>query len=164
MVGTRLLPDERRRERVYPPSVKAPPRHVHTRRFFKAGFGAALAAAAVNSIIFFIEKKFLGITFLVPSVSDAEPAELTIFNVLAASVIPAIAAALLLAVLWKFAREPINAFKTIATIFLFASLIAPFSLAVELQSKLGLSVMHIAAAIAIISTLSRVSFKESDFH
>jgi hypothetical protein len=75
-------------------------------------------------------------------------------NVVIASVVPAIAATVFLAILGKFAPRPILVFRIISVVFLLVSFGGPLSLPVDISTKVALSVMHVVAGAVIVGMLT----------
>ena len=120
------------------------------------GLVAASGAAIANLILFLITRG-LGIPYIMPlqgpdAMLEALPASMVVI----ASVVPAIAATILFAILGKFLAQPIRVFWIIATVFLVISLAAPLTLpaAVALSTKIGLTLMHVVAGATIVGILT----------
>jgi len=78
------------------------------------------------------------------------------------SVIPAVAATVLFALLGKFLSSPIRVFTIISLIVLLISLAPPLTIPAEVavSTKVGLAVMHIIAAavpVGVLTWLGRVN-------
>lgn len=117
----------------------------------------AAGGAAIANLIFFSITSGLGIPYQLPLQGPASSLEaLPAGMVVIASVVPAIAATILYAILGKFLAQPIRVFRIIATVFLIVSLAAPLTLpvAVALSTKIGLTLMHVVAGVAIVSILT----------
>jgi hypothetical protein len=130
-------------------------------RLWWVGPLAAAAAAVANVIVFMIEKNLFGLEFIMPLQPGAEAAPLTVVPVIVTSVIPAIAATILFAVLGRFTRRPILIFQIIALLFLIVSFGGPLNLPVDAATKAGLGVMHIGAWAAIVGVLTTLGRKNS---
>lgn len=124
-------------------------------RLWWVGLFAATDAAIGNVIVFALGKSLLGISFLMPpkpGVTELVPLSMT--NVVIASVVPAVAATVFLAILGKFAPRPIRVFRIISVVFLLVSFGGPLSLPVDLSTKVALSVMHVVAGAVIVGMLT----------
>lgn len=81
------------------------------------GLVATAGAAIVNLILFFITKG-LGVSYMIPAQDPSAGLEaLPAFLVIFASVLPAIGATILLAILGKFLAKPFRAFWIISVVF-----------------------------------------------
>lgn len=99
----------------------------------------------------------LGIPLAVP-MSATGPAEpITAVMVILASIVPAVAATVLLAVLARVVGRPVRVFQIIALVFLLLSLVGPALQPVALSTKLVLLSMHAVAAAAIVGVLTRLT-------
>ena len=156
MVGSPFPPDENREAKAYPAFREHPER----KRLWTAGLVAAISAAVSNAVVFFIARHLVGIQFIVPPRPGSEDfTEIGILEVVFASVIPAFAAAALVALLIKFFKKPFLIFKIIAVVVFLFSLIGPLSLEVDRFTKAALSVMHVVAALTIVSVLLKYKNK-----
>jgi len=115
-------------------------------------------AAALNTVVYFIYTA-IGFNIVLPLPNPTDPTQsstpLLLAFVVIFSFLPALAAGVLLWLLSKFTRRPVTYFTVISVIVLFVS----FGLSVPLDMpavfKVGLDVMHVVAAIAIIGGLRR---------
>ncbi len=138
---------------ISPPA--GPSAHRSFGRVLQTGLVVAIAAALVNVMVFVLAGDLLGIPFVFPYPGQGGPAApLPITLVIMASVLPAIGAALLLAVLARMTRRSLRSFLIVGLVFLIVSLGAPLSLPVALATKLALSTMHLVAAAIIIGGLT----------
>jgi hypothetical protein len=120
-----------------------------------AGLLAALVAAVANLVILVVARNLLDIPVMAPAMpASAEMAPLSAIAIIIASVIPAIGATILLAVLGKFLEYPIRVFWIISVVFLLISFTSPLNLPVDIASKVTLSLMHLIAAVAIVGVLT----------
>jgi hypothetical protein len=85
---------------------------------------------------------------------ESAPEPLPFFAVIMASLVPAIAAAIFLAILAKFTSRAGLIFIIVSVLFLLVSFGGPFSLPVDLGTQLALSVMHLVAGLAIVGLLT----------
>ncbi len=124
-------------------------------RILGAGLLVAIGAALANVVMFVLERDFFGVSFAFPyqrAGSVAMPLPVTF--VILASGLPAILAALLLAVLGRLAQRPLRIFQSVGVIILLVSFGGPISVPAGLSTKLALGVMHVVAATIIIGGLS----------
>lgn len=116
---------------------------------------AAVVAAIANLLVFFIAQNLLGITLLGPAgPGSTEMGPIPAIMVVIMSVIPAIGATIILAVLGRFLTRPIRVFGIISVVLLVLSLAGPLGLPVAVSTKLILSLMHIVAAVTIVGLLT----------
>ena len=83
------------------------------------------------------------------------PQPLSFALVIIASVVPAILAAGLLALLGRLTDRPVRPFQWIATVLAVLSLAPPLLQGEGAATKLILVAMHVVAAVAIVGILSR---------
>jgi Family of unknown function (DUF6069) len=126
-------------------------------RVWRAGLLAATVAAAANAIVFLVERTILGLPLPVPQGANAQLAPLTLVMVVVVSLVVAIAATLLLAILNRFVRRPLGWFRGVSAVVLLLSFGGPLSLPVDTATKAGLAAMHLVAAAAIVGLLTGVS-------
>ncbi|MCH7662838.1 MAG: hypothetical protein IH859_03095, partial [Chloroflexi bacterium] len=126
-------------------------------KLWRVGLIAAVAAASVNLVYFFVTKSVFDIPYIImrgpsgPSISIDAPI-IIIFNV-----VPAIGATILLAVLGRLLSRPFRAFWIISVGVFLISFMLPLGLpsSVETSTKIGLSLMHIPAGAIILGVLTR---------
>ena len=124
-------------------------------RFISAGLLAAAVAAVANLLVYFLVPALFGFTLEFPwQGPGSEIQRLPIFMVLLATVLPTIAAIVLLAVLNRFTARPVTIFRVIAVVFLLLSLAAPLTLSAPLSVRLTLVAMHVITAAIITYTLT----------
>lgn len=125
-------------------------------KLLTAGLIAGVAAAVINTLLYLIGSSVLGIQFLAPTPPTNEigpiPAPAFAFS----SLIPALAAALLLWVLGRFTKRPLSIFQLVAGIFLLFSFfpIATMPAAIPGATRVMLGLMHIVAGASIIGALT----------
>lgn len=130
-------------------------------RLLWAGPAAGIAAAIGNLIVFAVAKNLFGIPFVMPLSGPDSPLEpLPAFAVIVASMIPALAAAIFLWLLGKFAPRPVLIFQLVSIIFLLVSFGGPFSLPVDVATQLALSLMHVVAGVVIVGGLTVLGRKK----
>ncbi len=124
-------------------------------RVLGAGLFVAIGATLVNVVVFMLARDLLDIPFVFPyQGAGSAAAPLPVAFVIVASMLGALAAALLLAVLGRMTRRPLRIFQIVGITFLIVSFGGPLSLPVGLPTKLVLSAMHIMAAVIIIAGLT----------
>jgi hypothetical protein len=110
-----------------------------------------------NSIIYVVARA-LGISFEIPMGGpDAPLMELPIFAVIISTVVPTIGAAIVLALLGRFTKQPYRIFLIVSIVFLVLSFVTPLGLPLSLAGKLTLELMHVVAAAGIVWGLMRFS-------
>jgi len=139
----------------------ARPERISFSRLLWVGPVAAVVAAMANLSVFIIVKNLLGISLLVPAgPGSTELAPLPAAAVIITSVVPAIGATILLAVLGKFLARPSRTFWIISVILLLISFAAPLGLPIAVATKVILNLMHLVAAIAIVGMLTTLGRKK----
>lgn len=124
-------------------------------RFALVGLGTVIAAVLANVLVYFIGGAVVGY----------DPEFVVLRNVSAVilfTVVPAIAAVLLYAVLLRFTANPARTFTIIAAVVLVVSLIPDVTYIPSVPGATGgqtaiLSVMHVVAAIVIVWMLTTVT-------
>lgn len=116
----------------------------------KRGALGALIAAAINYLIFFISKG-VGISFILPPrMADLEPVDLSSAGIILSTVLLAVFATILILILNRFSKRPLNFFIAIALIVLVVSSAPVFLIEAPVNTKILLGIMHMVAAGAII--------------
>src|ERR671932_414030 len=120
---------------------------------------AALAAAVANALVHFAASGlgFIPQSVLVPTPSGEHP--LTVAPVVVSSVVGAIGAAIVFAIIGLFARRPVRLFRIVATVVLVLSFDTPLTVpGVPVAMRLSLVVMHVVAwavSVGLLTTLAR---------
>jgi len=127
------------------------------RRLVWVGPLAAIVAGAANLVVFAFEKAALGISFTLAMQPGAAAAPLPAAMVFVESVIPALAAAVLLALLVKFTARPVLIFQIVSAVFLLMSFGGPLAVPADTLTKLGLISLHIVAAVVIVGLLTTLA-------
>lgn len=130
------------------------PEPLANRRLWRAGLLAVVVAAVANATVFALEKSLLALPMLIVLPPATQPAPLPWSMVIGVSVVAAIVATLLFAILVRITERPRRWFQIIAVIVLLASFWGPFSQPVDLGTQMALAAMHIVAALAIIAILT----------
>ena len=122
---------------------------------------AALLAAVTNALVYFAASG-LGIVsrgVLLPSPMGLSP--LTVGMVVTASVVGAIGATLVFAIIGMLARRPVKLFRIVAAAVLVLSFVPPATIpGVPLAMRITLGVMHVVAwavSVGLLTTLVRRS-------
>jgi hypothetical protein len=122
---------------------------------------AGATAFVGNLIVYFIAQNLLGLSLMMPQFPDNTTlVPLAIGNILGASIVPAIGAAVLLAVLGRFVNRPFRIFQIVAAVFLLLSLGGPLSLAIGGTEKVFMAAMHVVTAVSITAILSTLARKQ----
>ena len=123
------------------------------------GLIAGVGAVVANFVFYWITKGVFGIPYIIPLGGPSGPLgplpapAIIIFNV-----VPAIGAAVLLAVLGKFLSRPFRMFWIISVVVFLLSFVLPLTLpsGVTTSTKIGLSLMHIIAWPVIVRVLTKL--------
>ena len=118
---------------------------------------AAVVAGAANLVVFAVEKAALGISFILALQPGATATPLPAAMVFVESVIPALVAAVLLALLVKFTARPVWIFQIISAVFLLVSFGTPLAVPADTLTKLGLISLHIIAAVVVVGLLTTLA-------
>jgi Family of unknown function (DUF6069) len=120
---------------------------------------AAVAAALANALVYFAASGLgtISQSILLPSPMGMSP--LTVRLVVITSVIGAIGAAIIFALIGLFARHPVRLFRIVAGVVLVLSFSMPATVpGVPVAMKLSLAVMHVvtwAVSVGLLTTLVR---------
>ncbi|HEU5101110.1 MAG TPA: DUF6069 family protein [Roseiflexaceae bacterium] len=124
-------------------------------RLWWASLLAGLGAAVVNVVVYYIVSAAGAIpqTVLIPGMN----LPVTVFPVILNSIVPAILAGIVLALLNRFTRRPVRIFRIVAAILLVLSFANPLTIpGAPLSMILALDFMHIVAAAIIVGVLTTV--------
>ncbi len=133
---------------------------IDIRRLLWAGPLAAIIAAGANLVVYLVAQGLLGVVLLAPAQPGAaEFVPMPATAVIIMSIIPALGATLLLAILSKVVARPIRTFWIIAAVVLLLSFITPFSLPITWDAIITLELMHVIAALVIVGILTTVGRK-----
>ena len=122
--------------------------------FVRLGFLAGLVAAVINAVLFFIGSSMGAFppTVIIPN--SGQP--LTLVPVLVSSILPAILAGLLLALLNRFTKQPLRIVNIIAVVFLMLSFAGPFSIpGAPISMIVFLNLMHVVVVGAVLTAFNR---------
>ena len=120
---------------------------------------AALAAALANALVYFAASGLGTISqgVLLPSPIGFSP--LTAGLVVTTSVIGAIGASIVFAIIGLLSRRPVRLFRIVAAVVLVLSLVPPATVpGVPVTMRLSLAVMHVVAwvvSVGLLTTLAR---------
>ena len=121
---------------------------------------AALVAAVANALVHFAASGlgFIPQSVLVPTPSGEHP--LTVAPVVVSSVVRAIGAAIVFAIIGLFARRPVRLFRIVATVVLVLSFLMPATQipGAPVAMILSMEVMHVVAwavSVGMLTTLAR---------
>lgn len=120
----------------------------------KAGLIGGIIAAFINSLLFFLGQALNG---GVLELTDGPVAELSIFMVLMASIIPGIVAGLIYLVIHRFTVKPRRWFIVLAAVIFILSVFQPISAASNPIVLGTLEMMHLGAASAIVLFILRAT-------
>lgn len=113
------------------------------------------AVAAVGNLMVWALGRALAIPLDIPM--GAQTTTLTAGPIIAASFVPALLAAVLLAMLSRLAARPLWVFQLVGGVALLLSLLGPLALPVAGATKAVLLGMHVVAALAIVGVLSKAA-------
>ena len=139
-------------------STAIPTERIALGRLWWASLLAGIGAIVANVLIYFIASAAGAIpqSVLIPGMNQPITVVLVILN----SFVPAILAAVLLALLNRFTRRPVRIFRIIAAVLLVLSFANPLTLpGAPLAMILALDLMHIVAAAIIVGVLTTVPVK-----
>ena len=137
-------------------------RHVNWGRFALVGVATVIAAVLANVLVYFIGSAIVGYD---PEFIVLRDVSATILF----TVVPAIAAVLLYAVLLRFTSNPARTFMIIAAMVLIISLIPDVVYISTVPGATGgqtaiLSLMHVVAAVVIVWVLTSFNQSQSRSH
>ncbi len=136
------------------PMHKATP-SVAMDKIWRAALIGGVLSAVGNVVVFFVAG-WLGVSLQVtaaPGSSTLVPLQMG--PVVVASLLPALPAGLLLAVLARLMPSPWTVFMAIAGVFLVVSFMGPVNLPTDPANELVLNLMHVVSAVAIVGALWR---------
>lgn len=126
---------------------------VATRKLWWVGLVGGIIAAVANVIVLLIANG-MGVPMDIP----AQPGTTTLIPLSAvqvgiASIVPALGAAGLLALLGRFTQRPITIFLAISAVFLLLSFVPLLGTPIVGSTKVVLGLMHLVAAVPIVGAL-----------
>ena len=136
-------------------STTTPTERIALGRLWWASLLAGIGAVVANVVIYFIAAAAGAIpqSVLIPGMNQPVTVVPVIFN----SFVPAILAAVLLALLNRFTRRPVRIFRIIAAVLLVLSFANPLTIpGAPLAMILALDLMHVVAAAIIAGVLTTV--------
>lgn len=123
---------------------------------------ATVAAAVANTIIYFTVSSlgFIPRSVVISTAGGESP--MTVSMVLSSSVIGAIGAAVVFAIIGLFARRPVRLFRIVAVVVLVLSFAAPLTISgAPLGMVLSMEVMHVVAWAVITGLLTTIPQMET---
>lgn len=133
------------------------------RRLPLAALLAAVVAAVANALIYFAASAlgFIPQSALIPSAGGESP--LTVGMVSIVSVIGAIGAAIVFAVIGLFTRRPVMLFRIVAVVVLVLSFATPLTIpGAPLSVILSMEVMYVVAWAVIVGLLTTLTQREGE--
>ena len=131
-------------------------------RLVPAGLLAAVAAAVANALVYLAASGFGFVPqgFLISMTSGEMP--LTVGLVAITSVVGAVGAAIVFAVIGLFARRPVRSFRIVAAVTLVLSFAMPLTIPdAPVAVVLSLEVMHVVAWAVIVGLLTTLARKDA---
>lgn len=120
------------------------------------------AIGAIANLVVFVIGKAAGISFEIAGMNNgADPVQLNFAAILISSLVPAIAAILILIGLNSYSKNPFRVFLLVGVGALLVSFFPVFSIEVPQITKIFLGIMHIIAALSIIGFLKTAFKKEA---
>jgi hypothetical protein len=114
--------------------------------------------AIVGNVILYLLTRVLNISMVMPMGGPDGPVmDMPIFAPIFATLIPAIGATILLALLGRFTKRPYRIFVITAVVFFILTIFTPFTTPLSLAGQLILLAMHVVAAVGITWGLVRFS-------
>jgi len=128
-------------------------------RYVLLGLGTIVAAIVANVLVYYIGRAIVGYDPEFIVLSDVSPAILF-------TVVPAIVAVVLYALLMRFTSDPARIFTIIAAVVLVISLIPDFTYiptvpGASTGQAIILAIMHVVAAVVIVTMLTSFSRRSS---
>ena len=126
------------------------------------GVLAAVVAAVANALVYFAASGFGFIPqgFLISMTSGEMP--FTVGLVAITSVVGAVGAAVVFAVIGLFARRPVRLFRIVAAVALVLSFAMPLTIpGASVAMVLSLEVMHVVAWAVIVGLLTKLARKDA---
>jgi hypothetical protein len=117
---------------------------------------AAMLSAGVNILALLAGRHLLGIPFMMPVPGSSSVEPLSVMHVALVSAAPALFAAGLLALLGRLTERPLRALLIISAVVLLASFVPDLIVPVDPATRIGLMVMHVFSALAIVGVLTGV--------
>ena len=127
---------------------------VSLRKLLWAAPLAGVAAAAGNLAVYGVARAAFGLPLEMPAMGPNPAGPLAVAPMIISSFAPALAAAMLLALLARFTTRPVRVFQVVAGAALVLSFGAPFGIPVDTATRLVLLSMHLVAGLVIAAVLS----------
>ena len=133
-------------------------RRVALGRLWWAAPLAAAAAALANAAVYGLAEAAGALPDRVLVGTPSGPGPLGLSAVLFSSAMAAVGAAVVFALVGRFARRPIRTFRLVAAVALVLSFATPLTLpGAPLAMVLALELMHVVAAVAIVGVLTTLT-------
>ena len=126
-------------------------------KLWRIGLIAAVGASSANLVYFWITKAIFGIPYIIPMGGPSGPLEpLPAGVIVFLTVVPAVGATLLLALLGKYVARPIRLFWILSGVIFVLSFMLPLTLpsSIATSTKIGLSLMHPTTWVVIAGVLT----------
>ena len=126
-------------------------------KLWRIGLIAAVGASIANLVYFWITKAIFGIPYIIPMGGPSGPLEpLPAGVIVFLTVVPAVGATLLLALLGKYVARPIRLFWIISGVIFVLSFMLPLTLpsSIATSTKIGLSLLHPTPWVVIAGILT----------
>ncbi len=128
-------------------------------RLVTFGAIAGMLAAVANGVVYLLAA---AVGTMPDDVAVSGGVPITLLPVVLSSIMPAIVAAVFLALLVRFTRRPIGIFWVVAVVLLVLSFITPFTIpGAPAAMILTLLIMHVVAAAIIIWVLTTLAPRQS---
>lgn len=133
----------------------AEPERVALAGLFRASPLAGVLSVVGNLVVYY-GAQFAGVSLSVPDgPGSANLVPLELPPVVISSLMPAFAAAIVLALLGRLSRSPLRIFRAVAVVVLVLSFIPVFLLPAGIGTQVVLSVMHLVSGLVITGVLLR---------
>jgi hypothetical protein len=144
-----------------PPPAAQPPTKVAYKRLLWVWLVAGATALVVNALFLINAAKLLRLTISISLPGNPQPAPLTVLALIPFCFIPALVAALLLALLGRTTQRPFRNFLIISLALLLFSFAIPLSLPLNSLTQFilcGMEVVIAASVVGVLYTLGRADF------
>lgn len=127
----------------------------------KAGFMAVIAAATINSILFFV---FQSLGIIVDTIEPQPGQPLSVIHIILSSTIPSIIGAMVFYLFDKYSSKGLRNFQILAIILLVVTFVNPFMGIPNVTTgyALALNVMHVVVAFSLLYFIRKEKAKTVD--
>ena len=133
----------------------SPGAQVPGRGLIRPALLAAAASAIGNVIIYALAAGPFDIALMIlPGPGATELVPLSVWQVVVVSILPAVVAPVLLALLSRFVEQPMRVFQLLAIVVLLLSFVPVLTLPGVASNKVVLGLMHVVSAVAIVGILT----------